>query len=134
MIRFLLKSKIHRATVTEAHVDYVGSITIDRDLLERADIVSGEKVLVVDVDNGARLETYAIAGKPGSGGVCMNGAAAHLVRPGERIIIMSFAGFDPEEARRHAPRVVFVDEENRPTGSGHDPGEVAPAAPHGALP
>lgn len=134
MIRFLLKSKIHRATVTEAHVDYVGSITIDQDLLERADIASGEKVLVVDVDNGARLETYAIVGKPGSGGVCMNGAAAHLVRPGERIIIMSFAGFDPEEARHHTPRVVFVDEENRPTGSGHDPGEAAPAAPQGALP
>lgn len=127
MIRFLLKSKIHRATVTEAHVDYVGSITIDGDLMERADIVGGEKVLVVDVDNGARLETYAIGGKPGSGGICMNGAAAHLVRPGERVIIMSFAGFDPDEARRHSPRVVFVDEGNRPIGSGHDPGEAAPA-------
>lgn len=120
MIRFLLKSKIHRATVTDAHVDYVGSITIDADLMGRADIVGGEKVLVVDVDNGARLETYAIAGKPGSGQVCMNGAAAHLVEPGDKVIVMTFAGLDPEEARHHTPHVVFVDEDNRP---------VAPDAP-----
>lgn len=133
MIRFLLKSKIHRATVTEAHVDYVGSITIDPELMERADIVSGEKVLVVDVDNGARLETYAIVGKRGAGGICMNGAAAHLVHPGDRVIIMSFAGFDPEEARHHTPRIVFVDEENRPTGSGHDPGEAVPSLDGGRV-
>lgn len=114
MIRFLLKSKIHRATVTDAHVDYVGSITIDADLMDRADIVSGEKVLVVDVDNGARLETYAIPGKAGSGQVCMNGAAAHLVDPGHKVIIMTFAGLDPEEARHHKPQVIFVDEANRP--------------------
>lgn len=114
MIRQLLKSKIHRATVTEASVDYVGSITIDADLMERADIVPYEKVLVADVDNGARLETYTIEGPRGSGVVCMNGAAALLVGRGDRVIIMSFADYNEEEATRHRPRVVFVDEDNKP--------------------
>ena len=114
MIRQLLKSKIHRATVTEASVDYVGSITIDADLMEQADIVAYEKVLVADVDNGARLETYTIEGPRGSGVVCMNGAAALLVGRGDRVIIMSFADYNEEEARRHRPRVVFVDEDNKP--------------------
>jgi aspartate 1-decarboxylase len=113
MIRQLLKSKIHRATITEANVDYVGSITIDPDLMERADIVPYEKVLVADVDNGARLETYAIEGPRGSGVVCMNGAAAHLMAAGDRVIIMSFADYDEDERRRHRPRVVFVDDDNR---------------------
>ncbi len=124
MIRFVLKSKIHRATVTEARLDYVGSITLDRDLMERADIDDYEKVLVVDVDNGARLETYAIPGPRDSGAVCMNGAAARLVHPGDRIIIMTFAGLDATEMRSHQPRVIFVDERNRPTSvQAADPGE-----------
>jgi len=114
MIRQLLKSKIHRATVTEARVDYVGSITIDRELMELADIVSYEKVLVADVDNGARLETYAIEGAPGSGVMCMNGAAAHLVGKGDKIIVMSFASYDDAEAKAHHPVAIFVDEDNKP--------------------
>jgi aspartate 1-decarboxylase len=114
MIRYLLKSKIHRATITEARVDYVGSITIDADLMERADIVPHEKVLVADVDNGVRLETYAIEGQRGSGVVCMNGAAARLIDKGHKVIVMSFAGYESDEARNHRPVVVFVDEDNRP--------------------
>jgi aspartate 1-decarboxylase len=114
MIRQLLKSKIHRATVTEARVDYVGSITIDRELMELANIVSYEKVLVADVDNGARLETYAIEGAPGSGVMCMNGAAAHLVGKGDKIIVMSFADYDEAEAREHRPVAIFVDDSNKP--------------------
>jgi len=114
MIRRMLKSKIHRATVTEANIEYVGSITIDPDLMELADIVPYEQVLVADVDNGARLETYAIEGPRGSGVVCMNGAAAHLIGKGDRVIIMSFADYDEDEVTRHRPRVVFVDDDNRP--------------------
>ena len=114
MIRQLLKSKIHRATVTEARLDYVGSITIDRELMELANIVPYEKVLVADVDNGARLETYAIEGAPGSGVMCMNGAAAHLVGKGDKIIVMSFAAYEGEEAQTHRPIAIFVDEENKP--------------------
>ncbi len=114
MIRTLLKSKIHRATVTEARLDYVGSITMDATLLELADIREYEKVLVVDVDNGARFETYAITGPRGSGTVCLNGAAARLVSKGDRVIVMTFAGFDETEAEHHSPRVVFVDDDNRP--------------------
>jgi aspartate 1-decarboxylase len=114
MIRQLLKSKIHRATVTEANVDYIGSITIDNELMELADIVPYEKVLVADIDNGARLETYAIEGPAGSGVVCMNGAAARLVTKGDRVIIMTFASYDDDEARMHRPRIVFVDDDNRP--------------------
>lgn len=115
MIRYMLKSKIHRATVTEARVDYVGSITIDAELMERADMTPYEKVLVADVDNGVRLETYVIEGPPGSGVVCMNGAAARLVSKGDKVIVMSFAGYDDAEARAHRPRAVFVDEDNRAT-------------------
>ena len=114
MIRQLLKSKIHRATVTEARVDYVGSITIDRELMELANIVPYEKVLVADVDNGARLETYAIEGAPGSGVMCMNGAAAHLVGKGDKIIVMSFASYEDAEALAHKPIAIFVDENNKP--------------------
>ncbi len=114
MIRHMLKSKIHRATVTEARVDYVGSITIDADLMDRADIVPYEKVLVADCDNGERLETYAIKGAPGSGVVCMNGAAARLVEKGDKVIIMTFADYDDDEARSYRPRAVFVDDANRP--------------------
>jgi aspartate 1-decarboxylase len=127
MIRTMLRSKIHRATVTEARLDYVGSITIDAELMDRADILPYEKVLVVDVDNGSRLETYAITGPRGSGILCMNGAAARLVHAGDRVIIMAFTGLEDEEARAHRPRVVFVDGHNRPTGeSDEDPGEELP--------
>jgi aspartate 1-decarboxylase len=115
MQRTMLKSKIHRATVTEANVDYIGSITIDSDLMKAADILPYEKVHVVDVDNGARLETYAIEGEPGCGQIEMNGAAALLIHKGHKVIIMSYAQIDDVEARRLRPTVVLVDERNRPT-------------------
>jgi aspartate 1-decarboxylase len=115
MQRTMLKSKIHRATVTDANVDYVGSITIDTDLMMAADILPYEKVHVVDVTNGARLETYAIEGASGSGAIEMNGAAARLVAKGDLIIIMSYAQVDEAEARKLRPTVVLVDERNRPT-------------------
>ena len=114
MKRTMLKSKIHRATVTEARVDYVGSITIDADLLERADMLPYEKVLVADCDNGARLETYVIEGPPGSGVVCINGAAARLVEKGDKVIIISFAEYEEAEARNHKPLTVFVNDDNEP--------------------
>jgi len=113
MVRYMLKSKIHRATVTEARVDYVGSITIDADLMDRADMTPYEKVLVADVDNGVRLETYVIEGPRGSGVVCMNGAAARLVDKGHKIIVMTFGGYEEREARTHRPIAVFVDENNQ---------------------
>src|SRR5690606_3531375 len=115
MRRRMMKSKIHRATVTDADLHYVGSITIDRDLMDAADLVEYEQVAVVDVDNGARLETYVIEGERGSGQICLNGAAAHLVHPGDRIIVISYA--DVEEAELAAgwsPRIVHVDTANRP--------------------
>ncbi|HJR18265.1 MAG TPA: aspartate 1-decarboxylase [Actinomycetota bacterium] len=115
MVRTMLKSKIHRATVTNANVDYVGSITIDTHLMKAADILPYEKVAVVDIDNGARLETYAIEGDPGSGVIEMNGAAARLVQTGDKIIIMSYAQLSEVEARELRPTVVLVDEFNRPT-------------------
>ncbi|MBR7183924.1 MAG: aspartate 1-decarboxylase [Alistipes sp.] len=103
----VLKSKIHRVTVTEANVDYVGSITIDSELLEAANIIVGEKVQVVNVTNGERLETYAIAGKAGSGVICLNGAAAHKASVGDVIIIISYASMDFEEAKNFKPWVIF---------------------------
>lgn len=121
MIRYMLKSKIHRATVTEARADYVGSITIDADLMERADITPCEKVLVADVDNGVRLETYAIEGPRGSGVVCMNGAAARLIEKGDKVIVMSFAGYEEAESRGHRPVAVFVDEHNHAVTSSPGP-------------
>jgi aspartate 1-decarboxylase len=113
MRRRLFASKIHRATVTDAEVDYEGSVTIDEDLLDAAGILEFEEVHVWDVTNGARLTTYAIAGPRGSGAVCINGAAAHLVRPGDVVILATFAEFDESEARAHTPTVVFVDGDNR---------------------
>ena len=110
----MLKGKIHRATVTQAELDYVGSITIDQDLLDTSGIREYEKVQVADVDNGNRLETYAIAGEAGSGVICLNGAAAHLVNVGDKVIIMAYAQMTPEEAAANKPRVVFVDENNAP--------------------
>lgn len=109
----MLKGKIHRATVIQAELDYVGSITVDEELLEAAGILEYEKVQIVDVNNGSRFETYTICGKRGSGMICLNGAAARCVSTGDKIIIMAYAGYEPEEARTHKPAVVFVDEENK---------------------
>lgn len=113
MFRTMCKSKIHRATVTDANLNYVGSITIDKELMEKADILPYEKVQVVNNNNGARLETYVIAGERGRGDVCLNGAAARLVQPGDKIIILSYAQYSSEELQNFMPKVVFVDEENR---------------------
>jgi aspartate 1-decarboxylase len=110
--RRMLKSKIHRAVVTDANLHYVGSITIDPDLLEAADILEHEQVAVVDIDNGARFETYTIAGRRGSGDMCLNGAAARLVSPGDRVIVISYAEYDEAELRDHQPLVVHVDPAN----------------------
>jgi aspartate 1-decarboxylase len=114
MRRHMMKSKIHRATVTEAELHYVGSITIDADLMRLADLREYEKVQVVDIDNGARLETYVIVGGPGQ--ICMNGAAARLVHPGDRIIVMAYAEVEESELPEFKPAIVLVDERNRPIG------------------
>jgi len=111
--RTMLRGKIHRATVTEANVDYVGSLTVDNDLLRAADILPYEQVLVVNLRNGARLETYAIEGEAGSGVICANGAAAHLIHPGDLVIVMSYHLVDDREAAEVEPQVVFVDAANR---------------------
>src|SRR5258706_9790329 len=113
MFRMMMKSKIHRMRVTEANVDYVGSITLDSDLMRAADILPHEKVHVVDVTNGARLETYAIEGPAGSGVCCLNGAAARLVREGDTVIVITYAQMTQDEARNYNPTVVFVDALNR---------------------
>src|SRR5690606_32382017 len=109
----LLKSKLHRATVTQAELHYMGSVTIDQDLLEAADILPFEQVQIYDITNGSRLTTYAISGPRGSGVVCINGAAAHLVRPGDLVIIASYAQYDEADLRHHRARVVMLDESNR---------------------
>lgn len=114
MFRTMMKSKIHRATVTEANLNYVGSITIDENLMEAADLLENEKVQIVDNNNGSRLETYVIPGPRGSGVICLNGAAARLVQPGDTVIIISYAMMSAEELANHKPTVVFVDENNRP--------------------
>ncbi len=111
----MLKSKIHRAKVTQAELNYVASITIDEPLMEAAGIFEYEKVQIADVDNGARFETYVIAGEAGSGIICLNGAAARMVSTGDKVIIMCYAQMTPKEAKENPPRVVFVDEENRIT-------------------
>lgn len=111
----MLKSKIHRAAVTQAEPDYIGSITVDEELLEAAGIYEYEKVQVADVDNGNRLETYTIAGKRGSGVICLNGAAAKLVNTGDKVIIMAYAEMTPEEIKNNPPKVVFVDQSNKIT-------------------
>ena len=108
----MLKGKIHRATVVQAELDYVGSITVDEELLEAAGILEYEKVQIVDINNGSRFETYTICGERGSGMICLNGAAARCVSTGDKIIIMAYAGVDAKEAKDHKPKVVFVDEEN----------------------
>jgi aspartate 1-decarboxylase len=113
MYRSMLKSKIHRARVTEADLHYVGSVTIDRDLLEAADILPNEKVLIVNLNNGARFETYAFEGVSGSGVVCMNGGCARHVQVGDTVLVLAFAWVEDAKAKDVRPRVVFVDEENR---------------------
>lgn len=110
----MLKSKIHRATVTHADLHYEGSLTLDADLLEAADILPHEQIHVWDVTRGSRLVTYAMRGERGSGVVCVNGAGAHLVQPGDLVIIASFSELEETEARRHQPRIVLVDQHNRP--------------------
>ncbi|HSQ56580.1 MAG TPA: aspartate 1-decarboxylase [Gemmata sp.] len=113
MRRIMMKSKIHRATVTDANMDYEGSITIDRDLLDAADILPNEQVHVWDVTNGARIVTYALEGPRGSGAICVNGAGAHLINPGDIVIIATYAAMEDEESRAHVPVVVQIAKGNR---------------------
>lgn len=126
MFRTVFKSKLHRATVTEACLNYVGSITIDEDLLDAADICINEKVQVVNNNNGARLETYVIAGQRGSGVICLNGAAARLVQPGDKVIIITYAVIDDKEAKVFKPTVVFLDDNNKIA-------EIKSAEQHGEI-
>lgn len=128
MFRTMLGGKVHRATVTQADLHYVGSITIDQDLMRAADILEGEQVDVVDITNGARLTTYAITGEAGSGVIGINGAAAHLINPGDLVIIMSFRTVEERSVGDHVPRVVHVDERNRIVALGADPSEPVPGA------
>ncbi|WP_378736448.1 aspartate 1-decarboxylase [Nocardia brasiliensis] len=121
MLRTMMKSKIHRATVTHADLHYVGSVTVDQDLLDAADLLEGEQVCIVDIDNGARLETYVIAGERGSGVIGINGAAAHLVHPGDLVILIAYGQLNEQELAEYDPKVVFVDERNRPVELGSDP-------------
>ena len=116
----VLKSKIHRAVVTQAELNYVGSITIDECLMEAAGIYEYEKIQVADVDNGARFETYVIAGEAGSGIICLNGAAARMVSAGDKVILMCYAQMSPEELKENPPKVVFVDGQNKITSVRHD--------------
>src|SRR3954464_6685591 len=125
-MRIMMKSKIHRATVTQADLHYVGSVTIDADLLDAADLLEGEQVAIVDITNGARIETYVIPAPRGTGLIGINGAAAHLVHPGDLVIIMSYALVDDAEARSLKPRVVHVDDHNRVVQIGHDTAQAVP--------
>ena len=120
----LMKGKIHRATVTEANLEYVGSITIDQDLMDRAGFYPNEKVQIVDNNNGSRLETYIIPGERGSGVMCLNGAAARMVQPGDKIIVIGYCWLPESEAMTHTPKIVFVDDQNKPV-------EVADKEIHG---
>jgi aspartate 1-decarboxylase len=127
-MRIMMKSKIHRATVTQADLDYVGSVTLDAALMEAADLLEGEQVAIVDITNGARIETYVIPGERGSGVIGINGAAAHLVHPGDLVIIMSYAVLSDAEARALKPLVVHVDEKNRIVKLGNDAAEPVPGS------
>jgi aspartate 1-decarboxylase len=131
MLRTMLTAKIHRATVTQADLHYVGSVTVDEDLLDAADLLPGEKVAIVDVTNGARLETYVIPGQRGSGVIGINGAAARLVHVGDVVILLAYGLMEEREAREREPTVVFVDAENRVVGAGHDPAEAMPGLVRG---
>ena len=124
MQRTMLHSKIHRATVTQADLHYVGSCTIDADLMDAADLLEGQQIDIVDIDNGARLTTYAITGERGSGVISINGAAAHLVHPGDLVIIIAYSMLDAAELREYSPNVVFVDAQNRIVTTGDDPADV----------
>lgn len=124
MLLTMLHSKIHRATVTQADLHYVGSLTIDRDLMDAAGLRPGQEVDVVDVDNGNRLTTYAIEGERGTGILCINGAAARLISPGDLVIVIAYAQMTPEEANEFEPQVVFVDRSNKVIEVGHDAGDV----------
>lgn len=124
MLRTMFHAKIHRATVTEADLHYVGSVTVDQDLLDAAGILPGELVSIVDITNGARLETYTIAGQRASGVIGINGAAAHLINPGDLVILIAYAQMEDAEARAYQPKVVHVDEQNRIISLGADPSEA----------
>lgn len=124
MLRTMFHAKIHRATVTEANLHYVGSVTVDQDLLDAADILPGEMVAIVDITNGARLETYTIAGERGSGVIGINGAAAHLINPGDLVILIAYGQMEDAEARTYEPKIVHVDENNRIISLGADPAEA----------
>ena len=126
MMRTMLKSKIHRATVTQADLHYVGSVTVDEDLLDAADLIAGEQVAIVDITNGARLETYVIPGERGTGVIGINGAAAHLVHPGDLVILISYAQVDDAEARTLTPSIVHVDADNRIVALGADASAPVP--------
>src|SRR3982751_2313632 len=127
-MRIMMKSKIHRATVTQADLHYVGSVTLDAALMEAADLLDGEQVAIVDITNGARIETYVIPGERGSGVIGINGAAAHLVHAGDLVIIMSYAVLDDAETRVIQPRVVHVDEQNGIVKLGSDAAEPVPGS------
>lgn len=122
--RPMMIGKIHRATVTQADLHYVGSITVDADLLDAADLIPGQQVDVVDVTNGSRLSTYVIPGEPGGGQICINGAAAHLVHPGDVVILIAYGMLSDADARTFLPNVVFVDEQNRIVEVHDEPGQV----------
>lgn len=124
MMRPMMVAKIHRATITDADLHYVGSLTIDSDLLDAADLLPGQQVDVVDVTNGARLTTYVIPGEPGSGVMCINGAAAHHVHEGDIVIVIAYGMLSDAEARTYSPKVVFVDGTNLPIDVGSEPGKV----------
>lgn len=128
MIRTMMTSKIHRATVTQADLHYVGSVTVDQDLLDAAGLLEGEQVTIVDINNGARLVTYAISGPRGSGIIGINGAAAHLVHPGDLVILIAYGGLDEREIVGYQPKVVFVDCCNRIVEQGADPAHAPEAA------
>jgi aspartate 1-decarboxylase len=136
MYRTMLKSKIHRATVTQADLHYVGSVTVDETLMEAADLLPGEQVSIVDITNGARLETYVIAGERDSGVIGINGAAAHLVHPGDLVILIAYGQMESAEAAAFRPRIVFVDADNRIIDSGVDPAHAPEGSGlvSGALP
>lgn len=129
MQRTMLSGKIHRATVTQSNLHYVGSVTIDEHLMSAANIVEGERIDIVDITNGARLTTYAITGTPGSGVIGINGAAAHLVDPGDLVILMVFQQLDECELSAHSPKVVHVDAANRIVALGTDPSQPVPGSP-----
>ncbi|HVE74769.1 MAG TPA: aspartate 1-decarboxylase [Mycobacteriales bacterium] len=128
MLRTMLTAKIHRATVTQADLHYVGSVTVDEDLIDAADLLPGEKVAIVDVTNGARLETYLIPGPRGSGIVGINGAAARLVHPGDIVILIAYGLMDTAAAKAFVPKVVFVDADNRIVHTGSDPADAIPSS------